>query len=356
MENRLQQLLSKLPDGIDGALITSELNRRYYTGFPSSAGTVLATREASYFIIDSRYFEAAQATVKNCRVLLQKKLYEQLLELAGKHGVKSLAIEEGNTTLSGYKDLTEKLPGLSLPMDSGLSKLINRQRMFKSADEIANMQAAQDIADETFAYIQEVIHVGMTEKEIGLDMEMYSRQNGSEEASFSFIVAAGPNGSMPHAVPGSRKVESGDFVTMDFGCTVNGYRSDMTRTLAVGPPSRKQREVYDLVLKAQLAAMALIKPGAVCKDVDKAARDLIDGSPYEGMFGHGLGHAVGLAVHENPRFNQEDTTVLEPGLVLSVEPGIYIPGEFGVRIEDVVVITADGYRNLMNSPKELIVL
>jgi Xaa-Pro aminopeptidase len=218
------------------------------------------------------------------------------------------------------------------------------------------MKAAQAIAEKTYDHIRGIIRVGMTEKEIALEMEMYSRQNGSEEAAFSFIVASGTNSSMPHAVPGNRRVERGDFITMDFGCTVGGYRSDMTRTLAMGTPSDKQREVYDLVLSAQLAALDAIKPGVVCKDVDKIARDLIDSSPYKGLFGHGLGHGVGLDIHESPNFNKSDETVLEPGMVLSVEPGIYLPGEFGVRIEDVVVITADGYENLMSSPKGLIVL
>jgi Xaa-Pro aminopeptidase len=317
---------------------------------------VLALRDECYFLIDSRYVEAARATIQNCRVILQEKLYEQIAELLKKHGVKTLGIEGDAVTIGGYKELKEKLPGVILPMDSEISDLISRQRRVKSADEIADMRAAQVIADKSYDHIRKVIRVGMTEKEIALELEMYSRQNGSEEAAFSFIMASGPNGSKPHAVPGDRRVERGDFITMDYGCTVNGYRSDMTRTLAVGEPSAKQREVYELVLKAQLAALDVIRPGIVCKEVDRAARDLIDSSPYKGLFGHGLGHGVGLDIHEIPRFNKEDTTVLEPGMILSVEPGVYIPGEFGVRIEDVVVITPDGYENLMSSPKELIVL
>jgi Xaa-Pro aminopeptidase len=356
MQNPLHALLRKLPADIDGIMITSEANRRYYTGFPSSAGTVLALRDACYFLIDSRYVEAARQAVKTCRVILQEKRYEQIGELLKKHRIKTLGIEGDAVTLGGYRELTEKLPDVVIPMDSEVSKLISRQRMSKSADEIANMRAAQAIAEKTYDHIRQIIRVGMTEKEIALEMEMNSRQNGSEEAAFSFIVASGTNSSMPHAVPGDRRVERGDFITMDFGCTVNGYRSDMTRTLAVGEPSHKQREVYNLVLAAQLAALAAIRPGVVCKDVDKIARDLIDSSPYKGLFGHGLGHGVGLDIHESPNFNKSDETVLEPGMVLSVEPGVYLPGEFGVRIEDVVVLTPDGYENLMSSPKELIVL
>jgi Xaa-Pro aminopeptidase len=356
MPNPLHTLLRHIPADMDGVMITSEANRRYYTGFASSAGTVLAFRDACYFLIDSRYVEAARQVVKTCRVILQEKRYEQISDLLRFHRIKTLGIEGDTVTLGGYRELTEKLPDVVIPMDSAVSKLISRQRRIKSADEIASMRAAQAIAEKTYDHIRQIIRVGMTEKEIALEMEMYSRQNGSEEAAFSFIVASGTNSSMPHAVPGGRRVESGDFITMDFGCTVSGYRSDMTRTLAVGEPSHKQQEVYNLVLAAQLAALDAIKPGVVCKDVDKIARDIIDNSPYKGLFGHGLGHGVGLDIHESPNFNKSDETVLEPGMVLSVEPGVYLPGEFGVRIEDVVVITPDGCENLMSSPKELIQL
>jgi Xaa-Pro aminopeptidase len=243
-----------------------------------------------------------------------------------------------------------------IPMDAKLSDVINSQRKIKSADELADMRSAQRVAEKAFDHILGFIEAGKTEKEIALELEMYSRRNGSDYNSFSYIVASGPNSSMPHAVPGERKVQNGDFITMDFGCSINGYCSDMTRTVALGTVTDKQREVYELVLNAQKAALAIIKPGVANKAVDAAARDMIDASPYAGMFGHGLGHSLGLAVHEEPRFSKLDESFLEPGLVLSVEPGVYIPGEFGVRIEDVVAITGDGYENLMKTPKDLLVL
>jgi len=356
MNSQLCKLSQNIPAGIDAVMITSKENRRYYTGFPSSAGVLLLVGENAYFIIDSRYYQAAKSAVNGCKVILQEKLYEQITNIFREHDVKTLGIEEDSTTLSDLAVYRERLAGVEIRTDSGMSKTINRQRMIKTSEEIESMVAAQNIADETFGYITEFIEIGMTEKEIALEMEFYSRQNGSEAASFSFIVAAGENSAVPHAVPGGRKIVKGDFIVMDFGCTINGYCSDMTRTVAVGTASDKQRDVYNTVLKAQLAALDSIKSGMVCRDVDKIARDIIDNAGYKGMFGHGLGHSLGLEIHELPAFSPANETVLEPGIAMSVEPGIYIPGEFGVRIEDVVVITENGYKNLADSDKKLIIL
>ena len=353
---RIEALVSAMPPELDGILITSGINRRYYTGFPSSAGVLLVTRTQSTFIIDSRYYEAAQGAITGSAVLLQGKLYEQLSELFTVQGVKTLGLEGEAVSVGDYLRYKDYLPGVQLPMDSGVSAIINKQRRVKSAEEIENMQAAQKIAEEVFRHICTVIRPGLTEKQIEMEMSRFAREKGSEANSFSYIVASGPNGSQPHAVPGDRKVERGDLITMDYGCLVNGYCSDMTRTVAVGTVGEKQREVYDLVLRAQLASLAVVKPGMICRDVDSVARAMIDATAYKGMFGHGLGHSLGLEVHENPRFSPTDDTVLEPGFVLSVEPGVYVPGELGVRIEDVVVVTADGCRNLMTVPKELLIL
>ncbi|MCL2056810.1 MAG: aminopeptidase P family protein [Oscillospiraceae bacterium] len=354
MAQRLDKLMKQVPGEVDGVMIRSDLNRRYYTGFPSSAGTIIAAREKRWFIIDSRYIEAAQSALTGFEVILQDKLCEQLADLLKTNGIKTLWLEGDTTTLASYKLFGDMLPGVNIPADSGLSALISQQRAVKSPDEIASIAAAQEIAEKTFDYILGKLSPGMTEAQIALDMEMYSRKNGSEEAAFSFIIASGPNSSMPHAVPGGRKIGEGGFIIFDFGCTVNGYRSDMTRTVAVGGVTAKQREAYEIVLEAQLAALDAVKPGAVCKDIDKTARDIIDASPFRGCFGHGLGHSLGLAIHEEPRFSKRDETVLAPGMVLSVEPGVYLPGGFGVRIEDVVAVTETGCRNLMKCGKELV--
>ena len=356
MKNRLQQLADSLPAEIDAALVTSPISRRYLLGFPSSAGMIVVTKDGSHFIIDSRYFEAAQKKIDFCEVVLQDELYKQIAAILEKFAVNAVAVERENVTLSEFAQMQTKLPGFRLIAENPLSELIEKQRMIKSADEIADIRAAQEIADKTFEHILGFIKPGVTELEIAVEMEQFSRKSGSDGPSFEFIVAAGSNSSIPHAAPGGCAVKRGDFVTMDFGCIVNGYHSDMTRTVAVGKISEKQRRVYDLVLAAQLAPLPAIKPGAVCRDIDKIARDMIDSTEFKGLFGHGLGHSLGLLIHENPRFNHGCETVLVPGMVMSVEPGIYIPGEFGVRIEDCVVVAESGNINICRSSKELITL
>ncbi|MEE1161358.1 MAG: M24 family metallopeptidase, partial [Acutalibacteraceae bacterium] len=200
------------------------------------------------------------------------------------------------------------------------------------------------------------IGVGRTEREIMLDMEFYMRRLGSEGVAFDFIVVSGKNSSMPHGVPTDKKIEKGDFITMDFGAVCGGYRSDMTRTVAVGEVGDKQKEVYEIVLKAQKETIDFIKSGVVCKEVDRVARDIIANAGYGDCFGHGLGHSVGIEIHENPACNTVCETVMEKGMIMTVEPGIYIENEFGVRIEDMVVVTENGCENLTASKKELIVL
>ena len=211
------------------------------------------------------------------------------------------------------------------------------------------------MTDDTFTYIIERISAGRTERDVMLDMEFYMRRMGSEGVSFDFIVVSGKNSSLPHGVPTDKKIENGDFLTMDFGAIVNGYHSDMTRTVALGYVNDEQRAIYNTVLKAQLAVIDGARPGMRCCDVDKIARDIIE-TPYPNTFGHGLGHGVGFEIHEWPRFNKTDETICEPGMVITDEPGIYIPGKCGVRIEDMLLITDDGCRSLTHSPKELIIL
>lgn len=353
---KLITLMKNLPENLDGALITSDVNRRYYTEFPSSAGTVVVTREQSYLIIDSRYFEAASEKARNCEVILQDKLTEQIIELFKKHNVKKVGIENATLTLARYTEMQKEFEAFELIADDTLSNFINNQRAVKSDEEKKYIQLSQDITDKTFAYALTLVKAGKTEKEIALEMEFFSRENGSEEAAFSFIVASGPNTSRPHAVPGERIVEKGDFVLMDFGSTYKGYRSDMTRTVAVGEPSAKQKEVYNTVLEAQLKAMAMIKAGAEYKKVHNTVSEFINSTEYAGKFNHGLGHSLGLDIHEPPNFNPITEGNAVVGNVMSVEPGIYLPGEFGVRIEDIIYITEEGFYNFTGSPKELIVL
>lgn len=356
MNKRIEKLLKNLPKEIDAALITSSANRFYFTGMRSSAGVILATREKAYFIIDFRYIEKAQNTAQGVEVLLEENRFEQLNALCEKNGVKTLAVEGEGLDLASFASFQKNIPAVSFVSDLSLDKAIQTCRSIKDSEEVANMQKAQDLTDETFTYILERISVGKTERDVMLDMEFYIRRLGAEKASFDFIVVSGKNSSMPHGVPTDKKIEKGDFLTMDFGCVYNGYASDMTRTIAVGSVSEEQKLVYNTVLKAQLASLAVIKNGVPCFEVDKAARDIIYQAGFEGRFGHGLGHCLGIDVHENPRCNMISKDVLLTNMATSVEPGIYLPGKFGVRIEDVVVVTETGYNNLTKSKKELIVL
>ncbi len=337
-------------------LVSNAPNRLYFTGFHSSAGLVLITKNNIDFLIDFRYFEKAKKMVDHCNVILLNKLSSQLPEIIERYSIKTVYIETGYTTVNDFQLYKSLLPNCLVSTDKKMDEAVSKQRSIKSLDEIKNIKLAQKITDQTFAYILDKIHPGMTEKELMLGMEFYLRQQGSEGVSFDFVVVSGKNSSLPHGVPTDKPIEDGDFITMDFGAVINGYRSDMTRTVAMGKVNERQRLVYNTVLEAQLRALAAIKPGVVCKEIDGIARNYIDDNGFKGCFGHGLGHSVGIEIHESPAFNTTDTTVLEPGMIITVEPGIYIPGEFGVRIEDMVLITEDGFENLTASPKKLIEL
>ena len=356
MTDRLAVFKRNIPQGIGAVLITSAFNRRYFLRFSSSAGTALVTREQSYFIIDGRYFEAAQATVKNCEVILQDKLHAQLLSLLQRHGAKTLGLEDDYASMSEFARLSEKLAGIEVQSGGGISEIIKKQKSVKDKDEIESIQKSQDITDKTFTHILDYIKPGRTEREIAFEIQRFAWQLGSQRPAFDSIVAAGANSSKPHAVPTGNKVRDGDFIVLDFGAVVEDYCSDMTRTVGVGSVSGKQREVYGIVLDAQLAALDAIKPGESCAQVDKAARDVIDKTGYKGLLAHSVGHSLGLQVHESPSFSEQSEDVLVPGVVMSVEPGIYIPGEFGVRIEDIIAVAESGHRNFTRSPKELIVI
>ena len=357
--NQLERLMNSLPQGIDAALVSSHQNRRYLTGFASSAGTLLILREHAYFIIDSRYIEVARERVKGCEVILQDKLYNQIRELCASHSANTLAVENSYITLTEFCELRDTLAPLAISESPELDAAILRQRRYKTPDEVAHMREAQRLTDETFTHILNFIRPGKTEREIALEMEFFLRRAGADGISFDFIVASGANSSRPHAVPGMRAVCEGDFITMDFGADVAGYFSDMTRTVAVGPEAKilpEQRRVYDTVLQAQLAALDAIRIGKACSEIDGVARSLIDSAGYKGCFGHGLGHSVGVEIHEKPAFSMASKDIVEPGMIMTVEPGVYLEGRFGCRIEDMVYITENGTQNLTASPKELLVL
>lgn len=352
---RIKKLQSVLEDGA-AALILSDSDRLYYTGFASSAGYVLITGKKAVFLIDSRYYEKAKKTVKGLDVLLLTDTFKQMKDIFLSEDVKRLYLETDTVSISMQKALKAKLDGIEITDDDRIQQFIKKARSIKSNEEINLILSAQKLTDSTFDYIVNRIKPGMTEREIMLDMEFFMRRNGSEGVAFDFIVASGKNSSMPHAVPTDKKVENGDFITMDYGAVVCGYRSDMTRTVAVGNISDKQKEVYETVLAAQKEAVSFIKSGVKCRDADKKARDILEKAGYGENFGHALGHSVGIDIHESPACSKNDETVMEKGLVMTVEPGIYIENEFGVRIEDMVIVTGNGCTDITKSPKELLIL
>ena len=356
--NRIEKLSMALPEGADAALITSDVNRRYFTGLGSSAGTLLAFRDAAYFIIDFRYIEVAKATVTGARVMLQEKLTEQLDTLLKKHGAQTVAIETDYLTVGTLEQYRQKLSGYEFLTESTLNDAILSMRSVKEPQEVECIQKAQAITDAAFWEILDFIKPGKTEKEIAAYLEYCMRRRGADGLAFETIAAGGPNSAKPHAVPGDRPLQTGDFFTLDYGASWGGYCSDMTRTVAVGEPTEEMRRVYQTVLDAQCLGIRTAQVGVSCRAVDEAARELIYKAGYEGCFGHSLGHSVGLEIHEMPGFSPsiDPQTLCREGMVITVEPGVYLEGRFGVRIEDMVWFAPDGTKDLTNSPKELIIL
>ena len=322
----------------------------------SSAGMLLIFKECAYLIIDFRYIEKARNTVKNCTVMEQENLTEQINSLMKKHNAKSLAVESMDMTLSRMSFLEKKFPDIEFIKSDELSNNIYDMRTIKSTEEIEKIHKAQEIAEKAFDEILGFIRPGVTEREIALKLDNCMLENGAEGLSFETIALAGANTSMPHGVPGNYKVKNGDFVLMDFGAVYDGYHSDMTRTVCVGQSSEKMGKIYDILLKAQLEALKKVKSGITGSELDGYARDIIDESGYGDFFGHSLGHGVGMEIHEFPTASSKSETILKENMVVTVEPGIYLPGEFGVRIEDFVVVTENSHQNLTNCPKKLIIL
>ena len=361
--NRLNQIAES--ESLNAIILTDGYNIHYISGYRGHTGCMLVMSEDNFILTDSRYTEQVTIEAPEFRCIdigrdgYSKTLKELVTSKANITGISAdklrIGFENEHISYSQYKayydafcDIAELVP---------LDDKVNRLRMIKTEQEIECIARAEAIGDEAFNHILTFIDEGMTEQEVALELEYVMRKLGATGLSFDTIAASGSNSSLPHAVPTSRKLVKGDFLTMDFGCIYEGYCSDMTRTVLIGDePSEKQMDVYQTVLSAQVAAMKLIKPGAKCSDIDKCARDIIANAGYGAYFGHGLGHSVGLYIHEEPRLSSKCDDILQPGMLMTVEPGIYLPGEFGVRIEDLVVVTEDGYRNLTASPKALFML
>ena len=353
--SRLERLFEGY-NGADCAVITSDVNRRYFTGMKSSAGTVVAFPDKAYLLIDFRYIEKARATVMDAEVIEQKRLYPQINELLERHGAKSFAIESETMTVRELNTYRLFFPKMTIDDSDALSNAISAMRSVKDADELECLRKAQKIAEDALKELLPQIRPGATERGLALELNRLMFEKGAEDLSFETIVLSGTNTSMPHGVPSDKVIENGEFVLMDFGAVWNGYHSDMTRTVCVGEPSDEMRKVYDIVLEAQLAGIEAAKAGIMGCELDKVSRDIIEAAGYGECFGHSLGHGVGLEIHERPNASPNYRIALSEGAVVTVEPGIYIAGKFGVRIEDFVVLNNEGCENLTNFEKNLISL
>ena len=355
ISSRIENIQKRLNNN-EAALISKPCNRFYLTGFNSSDGYVVITKNQAAFLVDFRYIEKAKEIVKFLDVKLMENSLNDISTLLKNNKINNLYLESEYVSLSEFFKYQQAFLNVNIDNSNKLDNIITSLRRIKTEDEITNIKKAQEITDKTFTYILNRIDINRTEKEIMLDMEFYLRGLGSQGVSFDFIVVSGKNSSLPHGEPTDKKINKGDFLTMDFGAVVNGYRSDMTRTVAIKSVTEEQKEIYNLVLNAQQKAIDSIKPGVICKDIDKISRDIIYNAGYKGCFGHGLGHSVGVEIHESPNFNTKCDTLLEKGMVMTVEPGIYLENRFGVRIEDMVYVTKNGCENLTKSNKELIIL
>lgn len=351
----LQNLLKEQQSGTCALIIAPE-NRKYFTGFESSDGFLLVSSDRAVFITDGRYIEAAEKQISTCEVRLLGKTYPQIAEILKEMNCNRLLVESTRMTVSTYNSLKGVLKKISVSTDTTLDTIINTLRSIKTEYEVESIVKAQRIAEDAFEHILKFIKIGVTEKEIALELDFYMLKHGGEGLSFETIAVSGKNSSMPHGVPSNKKIENGDFITMDFGTIINGYHSDMTRTVAVGCATDEMKNVYDTVLKAQQNCLNNLKAGASCKDGDEIARSVIRNAGYGQYFTHSTGHGVGVEIHEFPNLSPASDSILQIGNIVTVEPGIYIPENFGVRIEDMALITENGCTNLTRAPKELIIL
>ena len=351
----LDKYLSLLGGEVDGLLLTSRYSRHYGAEFDIAEGVAIVTAKGCRYFTDSRYIESAENNLKGFEVLIVDKehsYFNRLGDAIADFGVSTLGYEENYLTVAELMGYEKNLNAKLVPFNDR----INGFRGVKEEWELDLMRKAQKIADKAFAEVLPRIKAGMTELELQAELIYCLYKNGATGLAFDPIVVSGPNTSLPHGVAGERVIREGDFITMDFGAQYMGYCSDMTRTVALGYATEEMEKVYNTVLEAQKAGLAVTRAGVPGKEVDAAARKVITDAGYGEYFGHGYGHSLGLEVHESPSPNGANTEPMPENAVASAEPGIYLPGKFGVRIEDVTVFKADGHENLTASPKNLIII
>lgn len=348
---KLQQWIAK--QGLDGILVMKPENRRYFSGFTGSSGILLISVSDAKLITDFRYVEQAKTEAPDCEVICHKaNIFDDVTQVISSQDIKTLGFESDFITYDLFQTITSKLMPVNL-----IGQKLDHFRMVKDDSELAALKQAVTIADQAFSQILLYLSAGRTEKQIAMELEYIMRSLGSEKPAFDTIVVSGARSSLPHGQPTDKVIADGDLVTIDFGAVYKGYHSDITRTVVIGQASAKQRELYDLVLQAQLAGVRAVLPARTGVEVDQAARQIIAAAGYGSYFGHGLGHGVGLAIHEAPRLSPTAPASeihLEPGMTVTVEPGIYLPDWGGIRIEDTVVVTAEGCDILTATSKQLI--
>lgn len=346
-KNRIDTLLKT--EANDAFFITSPENLYYFSGFTGGEGALFIDKDTRKLFTDSRYTVQAEEESPDFEIIdVASTSLSAFLQTVG---AKSIGFEDESMTVSFMLSLKKAVPTLSL---MPASRHIKSIRIVKDEAELSLIAKAAKLSDDAFSYILPKIAPGKTEKEIALDLEFFMRRNGADGVSFEIVAVSGYRSAMPHGVATEKVIENNEFFTLDFGCKYKGYCSDMTRTVVVGKASDKQKEIYETVLSAQLAALDEIRAGRACKDIDAVARNIIKDAGYGDCFGHGLGHSVGLEIHEKPSLSPRSEDILMPNVTMTVEPGIYVKDFGGVRIEDLVVVTENGYRNLVTAPKELI--
>ena len=347
---RAELLREKISSFADAIIITDELNQYYIGEFRFTDGYVVVTKQSAHIVTDFRYIEAAEAlSPAGFEICAPKNMREYIADLFKKEGVKTIAFEEDRITYSALEALKKDIVGEYVTSKG----VIEEMRRYKDKSEVEKILAAQKITDDAFEHILKVLNPNMTELDVAVELEFFMRKAGAEEKSFDTIAVSGTASSLPHGVPRNVKLEKG-FFTMDYGCVVDGYHSDMTRTIVLGKADEEMKKLYNTVLNAQVSAIEGAKVGMKCSAIDKIARDIIDDAGYHGCFGHGTGHGVGLEIHEEPRFSPKSCDFFKSGHIITVEPGIYIAGKGGCRIEDMIYADGDKVVNLTGARKELI--
>lgn len=351
---RMQKLRKAMENkNIDAVMLIGDYNRNYMSGFTGDESFSIITSDKAIFITDSRFTEQAKNEVCGYEVVQYNKRFPEFLgEMLEKLNIKRLGFEEDVVTVNKYNDFKKNINAELVPLNG----MVEEIRIIKDEKEIESIKKAAGIADKAFKHMLEFIKPGMTEREVGIELEFSMKKLGAKALSFPSIVASGVRSSLPHGQATEKVLENGDFLTLDFGCIFEEYCSDMTRTIVIGEATDKMKEVYETVLKAQKSAIKAIKAGAKGNEIDKVARDIISSKGYGKYFGHSLGHGVGRYIHEAPALSPKSDITLKSGMIVTDEPGIYIPDFGGVRIEDLIVVTENGCEVISKSPKELIII